>query len=218
VTPQWVWWGPNWLQTAAGWACAQALIANTNLNNGFLDLEPPQNPDNGAPGQITSQNLAALARASLQLPNVTINTQPDAQTQKTSTFVNVPTTVYVTYATPPGPQPSDTASVVFDGGTYLSATITTSAPQVQITTSDPNATVTDNGVCSQQQACSVKFADPNGNTPFTITATVTWTVNWATSDGNTGTFTNPPSQVVVTRNIYVGEIQAVNSAAPNNGG
>jgi hypothetical protein len=210
VTSKWVWWGPNWLQNAAGWACAQALIANTNLNNGFLDLEPPQPPDNGTPNQITSQNLAALARATLQLPNITINTRPAATTQNTSTFVNLPTTVYVTYGAP-GPRPSDRASVVFDGGVYLWAQITTSAPQVTIKTSDPGAVITDNGVCSRKQPCSVKFANPNGNAPFTITATATWTVNWATSDGRTGTFTTPPSQVVVTRDIYVREIQAVNN-------
>jgi hypothetical protein len=208
VTSSWVWWAPNWLDDAAGWACVQGLLGSANMNNGFLDLEPPQPPDNGTPGQITSGDLAALARAALQLPRVTVHTRPGGQTDTTSAYVNAPTVVYVTYN--PGPRPSDTASVRYVGGLYLSATITTSAPQVQITTTDPGAVIDDNDTCSQRAPCKVTFDSPTANgQPYTITATVTWTVSWTTSDGQTGVFTNPPSQVQATRTVIVREIQTV---------
>jgi len=208
VTSAWVWWAPNWLDDAAGWSCVQGLLGAANMNNGFLDLEPPQPPDNGTPGQITSGDLAGLARAALQLPRVTVHTRPGGQSDTTSAYVNAPTEVYVTYN--PGPRPSDTASVRYAGGLYLSATITTSAPQVQITTTDPGATIDDNHTCSQGAPCKVTFDSPTPNgQPYTITATVTWTVSWTTSDGQTGVFTNPPSQVQATHTVIVREIQTV---------
>lgn len=208
VTSAWVWWAPNWLDDAAGWACVQGLIGDVGMNNGFLDLEPPQPPDNGTPGQITSGDLAALARAALQLPRVTVHTRPGGQTDTTSAYVNAPTVVYVTYN--PGPRPSDTASVQYAGGLYLSATITTSAPQVQITTTDSGATIDDNHTCSQRAPCKVTFDSPTPDgQPYTVTATVTWTVSWTTSDGQTGVFTNPPSQVQASHSVIVREIQTV---------
>jgi hypothetical protein len=208
VTSKFVWWGPNWLAGASGWACAQGLISAVNLNNGFLEIEPPQPPDNGTPHQISSQDLAGLARAALRLPAVTLNTSPSGATAAKSAYVNLPTRVAVTYGS--NPQPSDTARVVFaGGGTYLQAQITTSKPKVTITTNDPGATITDNGVCSLTQTCSVKFSTPSAANPYVITATVTWTVRWATSDGRTGVFTNPPSVMTATRQMVVREIQTV---------
>lgn len=207
VTARWVWWGPNWLAGAAGWACAQGLIATADMNEGFLSLDPPAAPDT-APQEISSTDLATLARAALQLPAVSVQTSPSGATDRTSAYVNLPTNVTITYGS--NPQPADTARVVFGGGVYLQARITTSRPVVTITANDPSAKITDNGVCSRAQACSVTFGTPTGTAPDVITATVTWTVRWTTSDGNAGVFTNPPSVVTATRAMIVREIQSVN--------
>lgn len=212
ITPKYVWWAPNWLSGSAGWACAEGLIGSLNMNNGFLNLEPPQQPGAGTTGDITNQDLAALARAALRLPAVTVNTIPGGQSNPHSAVVNAPTTVYVTYGS--NPQPQDRATVVFDGAGYLWAQITTSPPKVAISTNDPGATVSANSACTAKsgpQSCTVTFATPTAATPFTVTATVTWTVSWATSTGQTGTFTTPPAVVVATHNDFVREIQAVNN-------
>jgi hypothetical protein len=209
VTPDFIWWAPNWLNDAQGWACANALIGVSQLNNGFLDLEPPGKPNAGAPAQITDQNLAALARAALRLPQVKINTQPDGGTTGTSAYVNTPTQLWLTYT--PKMQPTDTAQVRYVGGIYMWATITTSVPTVTITTSDPGAKINNNGNCLANSKCSVTFDAPTttGN-PYTITVTATWTVNWTASTGAKGTFTQPPAQRTVTHNVIVREIQSVN--------
>jgi hypothetical protein len=209
VSSDWVWWAPNWLNNSQGFACAQGLVSSIGMNNGFLDLEPPQAPDNGAPGQITGQELAGLARAALRLPRVVIHTEPNGTTDQSSAYVNSPTKLYLTYN--PSRQPTDTASVVYVGGTYLTATITTSVPTITVTTNDPGATINNNGTCLQNSMCSITFNGPTttGN-PYTVTVTATWTVNWTTSDGGAGTFTQPPSQVTATHTVIVREIQSLN--------
>lgn len=205
-TSKYVWWAPNWLSGAQGLACA--VSESSGLNNGYLDLEPQQNAAADANGEITGANLAALARAALRLSPITVHTEPAATEPS---HVNVPTSVWVTYRG--AEQPTDTATVdIGNGGPYLSATITTSAPKVSITTNAPSAdyTESDNGTCSSADRCSVTFLDPSANTPFTITATATWTVSYTTSTGEAGTLNNPPSTVSGTRNVTVQEIQAVN--------
>jgi hypothetical protein len=208
VGADWVWWAPNWLSSSAGWACAQGLVGSVGMNNGFLDLEPPQAPGAG-PGEITGQQLAGLARAALRLPTVTIHTQPNGGSNATSAYVNAPTKLYLTFA--PNRQPRDKAVVMFAGGVYLSATITTSAPVITITTNDAGATINNNGTCLINSKCSVTFNSPTDTgAPYTITVTATWTVNWTTSTGQAGTFTQPPSQVTATHTVIVREIQSVN--------
>lgn len=208
VAANWVWWAPNWLSSSAGWACAQGLVGSVGMNNGFLDLEPPQAPGAG-PGEITGQQLAGLARAALRLPTVTIHTQPNGGSNATSAYVNAPTKLYLTFA--PNRQPHDRAVVQYTGGVYLWANITTSAPVITITTNDSGATIDNNGTCLINSKCSVTFNSPTDTgAPYVITVTATWTVNWATSNGLAGTFTQPPSQVTATHTVIVREIQSVN--------
>jgi hypothetical protein len=210
VGSDWVWWAPNWLNTAAGLACAEGLAQTAGMNNGFLDLEPPGQPGvAGQPGEITGLQLAALARAALQLPTVTIHTQPGGGTDATSAYVNTPTKLYLTYA--PTREPSDRARVDFLGETFLTATITTSAPTISIVTDDSGAAIDNNGTCLAGSKCSITFNGPTPTgDPYTITVTATWTVNWATSGGQAGTFTQPPATVTATRTIIVREIQSIN--------
>ncbi len=206
VTADFVWWAPNWLNNSAGWACVQNLMAAANMNNGFLDLEPPQKAANG-PGEITGQDLAALARATLRLPGVVIHTSLTGA--DATAFVNSPIKLWLTFN--PVRQPADDAKVVYAGGTYLEAKITTSVPRLTITTSDPGAGVVSNQVCLAADNCSVTFVDPSASgSPFTITVVATWTVTWQTSDGGAGTFTQPPARVTATRTVVAREIQSLN--------
>ncbi|MBV9383922.1 MAG: hypothetical protein JO242_25065 [Streptosporangiaceae bacterium] len=219
VKPDFVWWAPDWLSSPAGWACAQGLTAN--LNNGFIDLEPPAQPGaGGAAGQITNEQLAALARAALALPGIKIVTSPPAANGgPTTSYVNLPTYVSVHFLG--AQQPSDTATVkMADGTVYLTATITTTKPTVSITTNAPaDVSVPPQSTCpataagtAATPACSVKFLSPSSPAaPYVITVTVTWVVHWITSaDPVGGVFQNPPSVVTAQQSFVVKEIQTVN--------
>lgn len=210
VASDWVWWAPNWLSGAQGWACVQNLLGNAGMNEGFLNIQPPGKPGNGG-YEITSTNLAALARAALRLPGYRIITQPGTA-PGTTAFVKSATKVYLQFNG--AKDPTDTASATWQYGTYLSATITTTGPKVQITTNDPGATVSYDQAdsCLPNTPCTVTFATPSSTgAPFTITVTATWTVNWTASDGANGTFTDPPPVVQRTRTIVVREIQSINN-------
>jgi hypothetical protein len=86
---------------------------------------------------------------------------------------------------------------------------------VQIATSAPagSYTITSNNKCAATRggqatsACTVTFQAPTGAAPYTITATVTWTVKWSTSAGDGGTF--PAATRTGTTTMQVQEIQAV---------
>ncbi|HZR49977.1 MAG TPA: hypothetical protein VFB06_10710 [Streptosporangiaceae bacterium] len=211
VGADWVWWAPNWLSSSAGWACAQNMVASAGMNNGFLDLEPPAKPAAGAGFQISPQNLAALARAALKLPDYKIVTDPGTA-PGTTAYVNTATKVYLQFNGPKDPW--DLAQAKWMYGTYLWAKIATTGPTVQIQTNDPGAKVGYDGKdsCLQATPCTITFAGPSttGN-PFTITVTATWTVSWTSSAGTGGTFTNPPPIVQQTRTIVVREIQSINN-------
>jgi hypothetical protein len=206
-----VWWAPNWLQDASGLACAQALVATADLSDGFLGMEPPAKPGAGGPrGAITGKQLAALARAALRLPTVTVVTSPPPTRPAT---VNVPTYVSVTYAGG-NSSPWDRAELDYEvGGVYLWAQVQTSKPTVQISTDAPAGSyaVTSDGTCAAtaggvaKPACSITFQAPTGGRPYAITATVTWTVTWSTSAGDGGTF--PPATQTGTSTIQVQEVQ-----------
>jgi hypothetical protein len=101
--------------------------------------------------------------------------------------------------------------VHYTGGFFLWANITTTARVIAITTNDSGATIDNNGTCLINSKCSVTFNSPTDNgAPYTITVTATWTVNWTTSTGQAGTFTQPPSVVTATHTVVVREIQSVN--------
>ena len=210
VGADWVWWAPNWLSGSAGWACAQNLVDSADLNNGFLDFEPPAKPAAGAGFQISPQNLAALARAALKLPDYKIITDPGTA-PGTTAFVNSATKVYLQFNG--RKDPADLAQAKWIYGTYLWARIFTTGPTVQIQTNDPGAKIAydANDSCLKTTPCTITFAGPStsGN-PFTITVTATWVVRWTSSTGNGGTFTNPPPVVQQTRTIVVREIQSIN--------
>jgi hypothetical protein len=221
VGKNWVWWAPNWLEGSAGEACAKGLISSLDMNNGFLDLEPPQAPGQGgnATGEINDEILRKLARAALRLPVVDVNTRPNGQDNANSAYVNAPMVVYVKYLNPDDlprqveqtPTPTDTGTVTFEGRPYLSVTINTKLTGVSITTNDPGATIVDNNHCTAQNgpgACKVTFNTPTGTEPYVVTVTVTWDVTWTSTDGNGGAF--PPAQVSGTATDIVREIQSVN--------
>jgi len=205
-----VWWVPNWLNSAAGWACAQALVIDDNLSDGFLGMEPPAQPGAGGnQGQITSQNLAALARAALKLPKLRIVTSP-----RITTEVNVPTYVSIDYQNGVI-NPEDVATVDFAGAAWLSATVQAKLASVQISSDAPSSSYRTAGAGAPGQACaavngnataacSITFDAPSGAAPWTIKATATWTVTWTTSAGDGGTF--PNGQAGHTINIVVREI------------
>lgn len=200
------WWGPNWLNSAAGWACAQALIVNENLSDGFIGMQTPATPGSGANGQISSTQLAGLARAALKLPTLKIITSP-----RVTTEVNVPTYVSIQYLGDNGVyNPSDTAEVDFNGAAWLSATVQATLSSVQISSDAPSSSYQTAGAgapgqaCTVNTACSITFDAPSGGAPWTITATVTWTVTWNTSAGDGGTF--PPAPRSRTIGITVREI------------
>lgn len=211
ITASDVWWAPNWLQTDSGFACAQGLVAASNLSDGFLGMSPPATPGAGGPtGAITSQQLSELARAALKLPTVTVVTSPPA-TQPAR--VNVPTYVSVNYDS--NPEPADEAEIDYQvGGLFLWAKVQASRPSVQISTDAPAGTysVASDGTCAATaggqatSACTVTFRNPTPSTQnYTITATVTWTVTWQTSAGDGGTF--PAATHTGTTTMQVQEIQ-----------
>jgi len=207
VGADWIWWAPNWVQTSAGWACAQGLMGGADMNNGFLDLEPPQPPGQANhPGQITSTDLAALARAALRLPTFKIVTEPGTAANTTA-FVNTPTKVWLQFNGPKDPW--DRAQATWRYGTYLQATIRTTGPVVSLSTSDQGAQISEpNPACLKAAPCSITFNAPSMN-PYTITATATWTITWtANPGGQHGAF--PNGSRTQTRTIVVREIQSVN--------
>lgn len=209
ITADDVWWVPNWLDGAQGWACVQGLLANENLSDGFIGMMPPAQPGaGGGQGQISSEDLSKLARAALKLPTVSVVTSPPTTTPAT---VNVPTYVSVHYDG--NPQPSDTAEVTWaDGTEYLSATVQASKPTVTVSTSAPGGsyTSTTDNTCAEagdqaSPACSITFRAPSGGTPYAITVTVSWTVTWTTNVGDGGTF--PAATATGTSTVQVREIQ-----------
>lgn len=205
------WWAPNWLNSAAGWACAQALVVNSNLSDGFIGMQTPATPGSGADGTISSTQLAGLAHAALKLPTLRIVTSP-----RVTTEVNVPTYVSIQYVGDKGAiNPTDTAIVDFDGGLWLSATVQATLSSVQISSNAPASAYQTTGAGAKGQACAavngkasdactITFEAPSGATPWTITATATWTVTWTTSAGDGGTFPNAPR--TGTTNVVVREI------------
>jgi hypothetical protein len=204
------WWGPNWLNTAAGWACAQSLVVNENLSDGFIGMQTPATPGAGTNGQISSTQLAGLARAALALPKLKIVTSP-----RLTTEVNVPTYVSVEYQNGVI-NPQDMATVGFDGAAWLSATVQAKLSSVQISSNAPSSSYTTTGAGAPGQACaavngnatatcSITFDAPSANaTPWAIKATATWTVTWTTSAGDGGTFPNGTKSG--TTNVVVREI------------
>lgn len=214
ITASDVWWVPNWLNSAAGWACANNLVATDNLSDGFLGMYPPAKPGVGGPGgQITSKQLSGLARAALRLPHVTVVTSPPV----TSAVVNVPLDVSIE-GLAGNTTKNSTATLNLDGQAYLSATVTATLSSVQVqvngttayTTTgfgDPGQTCAANGDTATS-ACTVTFEAPTTNSnPYSITVTENWTVSWTTSAGDGGTFA--PAQVQGTSNpVTVKEIQS----------
>jgi hypothetical protein len=182
-------------------------MGGADMNNGFLDLEPPQPPGQAThPGQITSTDLAALARAALRLPTFKIVTEPGTAAGTTA-FVNTPTKVWLQFNGPKDPW--DRAQATWRHGTYLQATIRTQGPTVSLSTSDQGAQISEpNPACLKAAPCAITFNAPSP-APFSITATATWTITWtANPGGQHGAF--PNGSQTQTRTIVVREIQSVN--------
>lgn len=211
IEKSYVWWAPNWLNTQAGLACAQALVATANLSDAYVGMERPAPAGSGGgQGQITSLELAALARAALNLPKVDVVTSPPATKPAT---VNVPAYVSVNYDGVT--TATDSATVEFPGGAqYLRATVHAYDPQVTFSASGGAYTTTgQGGSCAAVNgrataACTITFRAPSGNAPYGITVNVTWKVEWQTS-ANPGVWTQFPDSPpqTGTSTLAVQEIQ-----------
>ncbi len=213
------WWVPAWINGGLnGYSCAWGLVHMLNFSAQYLEYLFPQNGGPAAPGHpIDGRILAALARAELALPPVQVFTSPAAGKPGD---VNLPVWVWVRYAGPE--RPADTASVPLPGGGTLSATVTTSPPQVSVSVNTASARVYNNcgatgsrytGNATAAPPCGVTFLAPSTHGPYTITVTARWTVTWTDSTGESGTFPSPPWPVPVrtgTTNVTVREIQAIN--------
>jgi hypothetical protein len=211
ITSSDMWWVPNWLNTPGGFACAENLIGD-NLSDGYLGMFPPTQPGAGGPQSqmITSQDLAELARAALQLPKPTIVTSPPLQ----SAVVNLPMDVSVVYTN--GTNLTSIATLDLDGAPWLSATVNATLSSVQIQSSTSAYTATGFGDTGQTcaadagnatSACTITFQAPSGDDPYSITVTENWNVSWTTSAGGGNNF--PPAQSQpATRNVTVKEIQS----------
>jgi hypothetical protein len=213
------WWVPAWINGGLnGYSCAWGLVHMLNLSAQYLEYLPPQRGGPATPGHpIDGQILADLARAELALPAIKIFTNPAAGKPSD---VNLPIWVGAGYAGPE--RPTDTASVPLPDGTTLSATVTTSPPQVSVSVNTGSARVYNNcgatgsrynGDPAAIPPCGVTFLAPSTGGPYTITVTARWTVRWSDSTGESGTFTSPPWPVPVqtgSTNVTVREIQAIN--------
>jgi len=213
------WWVPGWINGGLnGYSCAWGLVHMLDFSAQYLEYLPPQTGGPATPGHpIDGQILAALARAELALPAIRVFTNPAAGKPSD---VNLPLWVWVGYA---GPQrPTDTASVPLPGGGALSATVTTSPPQVSVSVNTAAAHVYNNCGASGSRyngdpaaipPCGVTFLAPSTSGPYKLTVTARWTVRWTDSTGETGTFPSPPWPVPVqagSATVTVREIQAVN--------
>lgn len=219
-----IWWAPNWVDSSAGYACAQGLAAKDQLSNGYIGLEPPLKKGQQSPltGALSFVYLSEIARAKIKLPTISIVTSP-AGTQTQSAVVNTPTYVAINYAGGTGGMdPSATQTATLDFGaapatiwasvqaTITSVTVKPGGP-VSATTGFGDKDQTCAAVNGQAtSACSVTFSAPSDtNAPDNLTVSVTWKVTWSTSAGNGGTFPNTPPQQQ-TQSVIVNEIQSQN--------
>jgi len=213
------WWVPSWINSGiSGYSCALGLVHTLNWSAQYLKYQFPQRGGPDTPGHpIDGHILADLARAELALPGISIVTNPAADKPSD---VNLPVWVAVNYAG--RKQPTDTARVPLPDHSILSATVTTSAPQVSISVNTGSARVYNNcgatgsrytGDPTAIPPCGVTFLAPSTGGPYTITATARWTVRWSDSTGESGTFASPPWPAPVqtgSTTVTVREIQAIN--------
>jgi hypothetical protein len=192
------WWVPAWINAGVnGYSCALGLVHMLDWSAQYLEYLMPQRGGPATPGHpIDGHILADLARAELALPAIRVFTSPAAGKPSD---VNLPVWVWVNYAGPR--QPADTASVPLPDGTTLSATVTTTPPEVSVAVSTGSAHVYNNcgptgskytGNAAEIPPCGVTFLAPSTAGPYTITVTARWTVRWSDSTGETGTFASPP--------------------------
>lgn len=213
------WWVPAWISAGLnGYSCAWGLVHMLNFSAQYLEYLFPRSGGPATPGHpIDGRILAALARAELALPTVQIFTNPAVGKPSD---VNLPVWVWVRYRG--AERPADTASVPLPGGGTLSATVTTTPPQVSVSVNTASARVYNNcgatgsrytGNATAIPPCGVTFLAPSTAGPYTITVTARWTVRWTDSTGDSGTFPSPPWPVPVqtgSTSVTVREIQAVN--------
>jgi hypothetical protein len=206
------WWVPAWLSTSDGEACALGMVGSLGLNNGFENFASPQNIRSGNQHSIDGRTLAEMARAALRLPHIRIHTNP---ARGKPADVNLPVWAWLTYNG--NPQPTDQATLPIPGG-VLQATVTTSVPHMTIKVDAGDRHLYNNcgSAGSKYQGgngappCGVTFYAPSTGGPYTITATVTWTVSWSDNQGGAGVFRTPPAQVTALERVTVREIQAIN--------
>jgi enoyl reductase len=213
------WWAPNWLDSSAGFACAEALVAKNNLSNGYIGLEPPLAPGQQSTltGAISPFVFAEIVRAQITLPTVSIVTSPSGTSAKTAAVVNTPTYVAVDYHG--DMNPSKTKSHGFFGLAPIFASVQATVTSVTVSSSRSGLFSSTTGFGAPGQtcatvhgeatpACSVTFSAPSGGAGDNLSVSVTWKVTWSTSGGTGGTFPNTGAQPPVSKTVVVNEIQS----------
>lgn len=211
-----VWWAPNWVDSATGYACAEGLAAKDKLSNGYIGLEPPLKAGQHSPltGAINVWVLSQVARAAITLPSISIVTSPPG-TQAKSAVVNTPTYVAIDYHGRMNPSKTKTANFTF-GLAPIWASVQATITSVTVSASGGVAATKGFGnpgqTCAAANgqatpACSVTFDAPSGGTPDNIQVSVNWKVTWSTSAGTGGTFPNTPPQTK-SQTVVVKEIQS----------
>jgi enoyl reductase len=200
------WWFPDGIDGPEGTACAAALKLRVWVPEG--DPPPPQH--------VTAGQLAMIARAALLLtpPKTKVNPAPPKRS-----YVGLATWVW---AAPEKKTRQVTASLP---ELNLSATVTATRGGLQLSPGTGDRTRYElyppGGMCpgvgdrytgaSQTPPCGVTYQQSSADLPnrvYALTASFTWTVTWAGSDGTGGTMA--PGTFAATVNIPVGEVQSIN--------
>lgn len=179
----------------------------TPIGEVWLPKPPPNDPVR-TPGQLAAEAEALLT---LHSPTIGIAPKPGG-----SGLVGMPVWLWIDTTVPDtwGTQ-SQTAAVP-----GLSVTATATAESItwdmgdghQVTFQNPGKAYDPSYGLTPSPDSGYTYTQPSGGQPggvYTVTATVTWKVTWAASNGQTGTLspvTAPPSTVAV----KIGELQAVN--------
>lgn len=200
------WWFPDGIDGPEGTACAAGL----NFRIWVPDGDPPP------PQHVTAAQLAMAARAALLLtpPKTKVNPTPPKRS-----YVGLGTWVW---AAPEKKTRQVTASLPELG---LSATVTATRGGLRLSPGTGDSSRYElhpaGGMCpglggpytgaSQTPPCGVTYQHSSADLPnrvYPLTASFTWTVTWAGSDGTGGTMA--PGTFGDDVNIPVGEVQSTN--------
>lgn len=207
-----MWWGLTLNQDMLGTAAAQRCITSTGQHewDRWVPAGGTVPPSPTVPG-ITTEILARLAQDQIRVPDTRVTMNPAGrQTVNLSTWMWLDDAVFRDVAV--------TASLDQLG---LSATTTATPVSLHLEPGTPDATVfPGSGDCpivggrigqprqrgaSGDPPCGVTYRHASTGGPFQLSATLTWRISWAGSDGNGGSLGDGTFQT--TLDIAVQEIQ-----------